>query len=309
VARRRSGAKVLKFPRRRTERLLFRALRVSFSVLTPVSPALASRWAEFLFRTPMRQRRLKKESAWLARGRFEPIPFGGAPLASWTWGEGPLVVLVHGWTGHAGRLTAHVPALVEAGFSVLAFDAPGHGISPGFHSSLPQFAEALRAVERERGPLHGLVAHSIGASAAALAMADGLSVERAVFLAPATDPEHYSVRFARTLRITEPVRESMKLRIERRYGVPWTSFRIIEPAAAMRASLLVFHDRGDTKVPFSEGASIAAAWPGAQLIQTRGLGHHKILREPEVVFRAAQFLAGRSFAFPAADPARRSQES
>ena len=308
MARRRSGAKILKFPRRRTERHLFRALRVSFSVLTPISPGLASRWAEFLFRTPMRQRRLKKEIAWLARGRFQPIPFRGGALASWSWGEGPLVVLVHGWTGHAGRLTGYVPALVEAGFSVLAFDAPGHGISPGFHSSLPCFAEALLAVSRALGPFHGLIAHSLGASAAVLAIADGLSLEKAIFLAPATDPDHYSSRFARTLRIPDPIRESMKLRIERRYGVSWQSFRLAERAAAMRTSLVVFHDRGDTKVPFTDGASIAAAWPGAQLVQTRGLGHHKILREPEVVFRAVEFLNGRSVAVPV-DRARLRRES
>jgi len=71
---------------------------------------------------------MKKETAWLARGRFEAVPFRGAALATWSWGKGPLVVLVHGWTGHAGRLTRYVPALVDAGFSVLAFDAPGHGI-------------------------------------------------------------------------------------------------------------------------------------------------------------------------------------
>ena len=267
-------------------------------MLTPVSPLLAARWAEFLFRTPMRQRRLKREAAWLARGRFATIPFRDSGVATWMWGEGPLVVLVHGWTGHAGRLVAYVPALVEAGFSVMAFDAPGHGASPGFHSSLPRFAEALEVVAKARGPVHGLVAHSLGASAATLAMAGGLEVQRAVFLAPATDPDQYSARFARTLRISDSVRESMKLRLERRYGVPWTSFRVIERAAAMKTSLLVFHDRGDTKVPFSDGAMVAAAWPGAQLVQTRGLGHHKIVREPEVVFRAVNFLMGRSIAIP-----------
>lgn len=153
----------------------------------------------------------------------------------------------------------------------------------------------------ERGPVHGLVAHSLGASAATLAMAAGLAVERAIFLAPATDPEQYTAKFARTLRISSPVRDSMKLRIERRYGVEWKSFDLVVRAAAMQARLLVFHDRGDKKLPFSNGAAIATAWPGAELVATRGLGHHKIVRDPGVIFRAVDFLS-RPAAAAAADP-------
>jgi pimeloyl-ACP methyl ester carboxylesterase len=204
---------------------------------------------------------------------------------------------VHGWTGHAGRLTPYVPALVEAGFSVLAFDAPGHGISPGFHSSPRAFAEAIEAVAKHRGPIHSFVAHSLGSSAVILAMSSGVTAKRAVFLAPATDPEQYSGRFARTLRISDCVRESMKRHIERRYGVPWESLRLIQKASTIGAALLVFHDRRDSQVPFADGAAIAAAWRGAELIPTRGLGHHKILRDPEIVFRAVEFL-GRTEAAP-----------
>ncbi len=272
------------------ERLLYRGLRATFSILTPISPALAGRWADFLFRTPLRQKRLKKEMACLARGRFALIPFRDTAVASWTWGEGPLVVLVHGWTGHAGRLTPWVPALVEAGFSVLAFDAPGHGISPGFHSSPRAFAEAIESVAKHRGPIHSFVAHSLGSSAVILAMSAGVTARRAVFLAPATDPEQYSGCFVRALRISDGVRESMKRHVERRYGVPWESLRLMEKASRIDAALLVFHDRRDSQVPFAEGAAIAATWRGAELVPTRGLGHHKILRDPEVVFRAVEFL-------------------
>lgn len=46
---------------------------------------------------------------------------------------------------------------------------------------------------------------------------------------------------------------------------------------------LVIHDEGDREVPFDDGASIAAAWPGARLVQTTGLGHRKILRDEAVI--------------------------
>ena len=40
-------------------------------------------------------------------------------------------LLVHGWEGRGAQLGSLVGPLVEAGLSVVAFDAPAHGDSPG----------------------------------------------------------------------------------------------------------------------------------------------------------------------------------
>jgi len=54
--------------------------------------------------------------------------------------------------------------------------------------------------------------------------------------------------------------------------------------------LLVVHDIDDTEVPYAEGARLAEHWPRAQLMTTRGLGHTRILRAPEVVAAASAFV-------------------
>lgn len=54
---------------------------------------------------------------------------------------------------------------------------------------------------------------------------------------------------------------------------------------------LVIHDQDDRDVPIEEGAAVARAWPGAQFVRTTGLGHRRILRDPEVIARAAAFIA------------------
>ena len=56
--------------------------------------------------------------------------------------------------------------------------------------------------------------------------------------------------------------------------------------------LLVFHDRDDAEVPWSDGAAIAGAWPGARLVTTAGLGHRRILRDERVVSQAVAFVKG-----------------
>ena len=99
----------------------------------------------------------------------------------------------------------------------------------------------------------------------------------------------------------------MVTRFERRYKVCWEALCISRGVPDESSPALIFHDGRDSKVPLRDGKAIARAWPGAQLIVTSGLGHHRIVRDPEVVRRAVGFLRdGPSTArapIPAADPA------
>jgi pimeloyl-ACP methyl ester carboxylesterase len=96
------------------------------------------------------------------------------------------------------------------------------------------------------------------------------------------DPEKYAGRFASICRMPGPVCDSMKIRLAALHGVGWEKLRVVEPAPSTPGPLLIFHDRRDAKVPLGDGRAIAAAWPGARLVTTQGLGHHRILRSAEV---------------------------
>jgi pimeloyl-ACP methyl ester carboxylesterase len=198
-----------------------------------------------------------------------------------------------------------VRPLIRAGFSVVAFDAPGHGIAAGRYSSLPEFVQAIRVLVEAEGPFQALIGHSLGATACALAVQSRLDVARVVLLAPASDLEKYSGRFARILRIPAPVRDSMKERLARRYRTGWADMRVVGRPPAEDRSLLVFHDRRDARVPLSDGLEIVASWPRGELVRTRGLGHHQILRDPKVIARAVAFVSGDSVRTSAPRPVRR----
>jgi pimeloyl-ACP methyl ester carboxylesterase len=200
-------------------------------------------------------------------------------------------VLLHGWGGRAAQLTSFVPPLLARGFSVVAIDAPGHGLSGRGLSSAPQFARALRAVADVVGPLHGVVAHSLGAAATALAIRDGLRAARVVFLGAAADPPSWALRFAALLKLSPEVVEEMRARSERRLGLCWRELHIPTLAAGAEASLLVIHDRDDAEVKVDDAAAIVAAWRQARLMETTGLGHNRLLRDRSVVASAVDFLA------------------
>ena len=267
-----------------------RLLRLGFRWLQAAAPAAAALLAERLFFTTARPALSPRLAALLASGRRFGVGFRGRELAAWSWGAGPAVILVHGWSSRGGHLGAFVEPLVASGRSVIAFDAPAHGATPGRATTIPEMAAALREVARFE--LDGLIAHSIGGPAVTLALLGGLSVRRLVFLAPASDPWLFTERFGERLSLRPDTLRRLRQRAERRAGLRYEELHVAALAPRLRVPLLVVHDRDDDEVPWSQGAAIAQAWPAARLLSTEGLGHRRILRDPVVVTRAVAFLAG-----------------
>src|SRR5262245_34336167 len=295
--RRGKRSRILRITRRQADRYLLRFVRGSFRVLRLLPCSVSARWAERIFLTPPRQPRKRSERALLAGARYLRIRRPKGEIATWRWGKGPAILLVHGWGGHAARLGRFVAPLEDAGFSVIAFDAPAHARSAGKVCDLADFVRAIKAVARfaarDGGPVVGMIGHSLGAAACALAMRRGLRASAAVLLAPISDPEEYTRRFASLCHIPGDVHDSLKERLVRRQKMSWKRLRLARGPGRSRLPLLIFHDERDAKVPARHGLAIARTWPDTDLVTTRGLGHHKILRDPEVVARSVDFLLRR----------------
>jgi pimeloyl-ACP methyl ester carboxylesterase len=288
-------------------RLLFQTglRRIGLRASAFLAPGLAGLWAERLFLTPPKPRYPGGDFFDLVDARQSFVRHRGRHIATWRWGspQAPAVVLVHGWGGRATQMRRFVAHLAAAGFRVIAYDQPAHGLSDGRLTGLPDFADALAEVARHHGNVHAVVTHSLGGPAAAIALARGMRVERAVLISPPSDLVGYSRRFARWLAIPERVRRAMQASIEERFGVRWSELDIARLAPHLRAPALVIHDRLDAQVPWTQGAALARHWPHARLLSTRGLGHGRILEDDAVARAAVDFIAGRSAVASPAQPA------
>lgn len=267
-----------------------RALRAGFHALGDTAPEFAVKAAEKLFFKARRAPRPAAEHELIERGQASRVPAGGGHLCAWSWGEGPTVLLVHGWEGRGAQLGAFVDPLVDAGFRVLAFDAPGHGDTPIERASLMDHADAVTRILDEVGGAHAIIGHSMGGSAAAVAMSRRQLAERFVFIAPPVDPRRFTETVSRTLGIRAPLMQALKERVEERYAVRFEELSVVTAASKVRGPLLVVHDKGDRDVPFEDGQAITEAWEGAHLLATEGLGHRRVLKDPEVVARVVSFL-------------------
>ena len=266
--------------------------RAVFRVLWQASPHRAIERAMRLMLTPPRHAFSDAELLELEEASLLPIPLISGRLIAWRWGRAadPAVVLVHGWGGRGTQLRAFIAPLLAQGLSVVAFDAPGHGMTGGRESSLPHMQQALDAVLDHLGTVHAIIGHSVGGAVAAGALARRSDIGCAVLIAPPASLAASSRRIAEKLAWPEPLRAAMQRRIEYRFGVNWSEFEA--ERASGEQPMLVIHDREDREVPLSEGRRHVINWPGARLLATRGLGHHRLLEDSAVIEAAAEFIAG-----------------
>ncbi|MFW2388303.1 MAG: alpha/beta fold hydrolase [Polyangiales bacterium] len=264
-------------------------VKKGFARASSFAPGLTSAVAARLFRRTSRRTPRPGERDVLGSATSMTL----AGMQAWSWGEGPTVLLVHGWNGRGTQLGGFVSPLLDRGYRVVAFDAIGHGDSQGGHLSLPELAECIRNVADELGDVYGIVAHSLGGAATTLALSQGLQLERAVFISPPSDPREFLQIFGSAIGISDAVRARVKSKVERRLGMRMEDMQATVNARSMRIPLLVIHDRSDKEVPFEVGQSVARAWPGANLLATDGLGHQRILRDGAVTNVAVSFIDAR----------------
>ncbi|MFC7486605.1 alpha/beta fold hydrolase [Knoellia sp. CPCC 206453] len=218
--------------------------------------------------------------------------------------DAPVAVLVHGWGGWWQQLAAHVQPLLAQGYRVVAYDAPSHGGSPhgrhGRTTTALEMADALDAVVRDVGGVDLVVAHSLGAMATMWAReVHGLNAGAYVFIAPGTSVPPMIDVFQGAVGMGPRTRKRLERKLIRRFENPFEAFEATRLtrnaiAAGAHSPLLVVHDAHDPEVPSAGSRALAKVWPESELVLTEGLGHRRVIWDPEVVERVAEFTASVS---------------
>jgi pimeloyl-ACP methyl ester carboxylesterase len=281
------------------ERPGMRLVRLALGAAQRLWPALAVRTAYRVFGTPLPLRKPGRRRAELGGPwRTQRWPFEDAEITLDTPSalpQGPTVLLLHGWGGHARQMLPLAEALAARGLRPVLADLPAHGASRGRISNLPQFARAIEyATERlhaQDAPPRAVVAHSLAANAAAHAAGRGLATERLVLLAPPASAHEYTRLFAQVFGLSEHTRAALQRRIEAREGILMRQFE--PPAVGPRIALptLIVHDRDDRINRFADAEAYRDHIAGAVLLPPEGLGHRKLLQAAPVLTAVADFVA------------------
>ncbi len=263
-------------------------IRFLLRALGSVAPGAAAWWACRRLMHPQRH----QQQGWEATtpGDYDiHVTEGG--LVARSWGQGPAVLLLHGWSGRYTQFGPLIEALRAAGMKPVAIDPPAHGDSPGTTAHPIAFADAVFAAAEQFAPIAGVVGHSMGAGAVAYSLSLEPYAPRAVLIAGPSSMSRVLGRYADLLQLSNAVRVRLFLRIGRLMGIAEHAIDVEQLTPPPGVRFLVVHDREDKDVPVADAESIARHWTDTTLHITSGLGHTRILADNATVQRIVTFLA------------------
>ena len=213
------------------------------------------------------------------------VELAGIPrvASAYVWGRGePTVLVLHGWGADSTTMTAVVDAALANGESAVCFDAPGHGVSPGSHATMKEYAQATLQTLQRFPNIRTIVAHSMSSIAAvsAVAESDTTNVLSLLLLAPACSVAGVIDRWAVQRGMPPGLVRQIHRELRRRDGVPVTHWDIRTLGLPASVQVAILHDPTDEVVPV-EDAHLIAAEIAAEVHQTSG-GHHRIIGSDEM---------------------------
>lgn len=273
---------------------MLRVVRWWFPRLERYAPAVATRLFVQLFFTPLHYGFPEKEKEWLASARVKSLTAAGKKVMLYEWGEAdkPIVIFVHGWAGRATQFRKFFPACLEAGFKVVAFDAPAHGKSEGKSTTMIEFADALSQVIQTVGTPQAVITHSFGGAVSFYCLAEGLQLPVLVNIGTPVVGDKILQTFLNAVNGNWATAESFKKYMVRTYGRTFDEFTVqhFVTKLSQPVRLMLVHDSKDRDVTFDQAERMAEIYPEAWLYRTDGLGHTRILKDETVIKDILKFI-------------------
>jgi pimeloyl-ACP methyl ester carboxylesterase len=276
---------------------LQRRMRAGFRWLSVLSPALAARLALRLFTTPRSRSISALDASFLAGAatRRLPTPHGEVQVYEWP-GDGPAVLVLHGWISYAGQLRPTIEGLRSHRLRVVAFDAPAHGRSGGRQADLHSFRDALAAVSSACGPVAAILAHSFGAISAASWLAEdaaAAALRAAVLVGLPRDVGYLFESFNAAMGLRVDVIQRLRALFQARYGGYPEQYAAPALARRIHIPVLLVHGGVDEYIPAAHAREVALQLRDGRIEVIAGLNHSAPLRDPDSIELMAQFIGAR----------------
>ena len=271
--------------------VLTKSIGLYINLLSYVRPKKASLLAYTLFSNP-RDGRLLEETLpeVLQQSVSETLEFEGQLFQTYTWkGNSHVILLIHGWESNASRWEKMLPFLQKSGSTIVAIDAPAHGLSAGKEFNVPTYAAFIDVAAKRFQP-HAIVGHSIGGAASVYYQYkyQNRKLQKMVLLGAPSDLKTLILNYAALLSLN-----SRMIKLLDNHFLDKFKFRLDDFSGKIFGKKLqlkgiIVHDLDDTIVAFAEGKKLAGSWKNATFIETKGLGHS--MHDDILYKRVMQFL-------------------
>lgn len=233
---------------------------------------------------PISARALERDGAATA----DLMPFLTGSNTGFEVGSGPLALALHGWGGRPAQMEPVARRLADEGFRVVVPQLPGH--AGGESTDIKQAAAVVRSVVADLGMPELVVGHSFASMVMRLAFPDQ-APPRMVLFAPALDVHDALDVFGDRLDLMPWARRGLRKRLEAWDPSLWPTVSKLLPEQFPGADMLLVHDPDDGDTPFGRSAELAVIRPGTSLQVVPGVGHSRILSDPDVLGHVTDWVA------------------
>lgn len=276
--------------------LILRFVAWFFPKLESVFPWLAKRWFVYLFFTPIRYKLPPPEIEMAEEAHKHTIDFEGKKVQVYEWGEGPVVLFVHGWMGRATQFRKFIPCYTKAGYKVISFDATGHGQSQGKKSHLFDFAGIIKQLSEYYGGFLMIVGHSLGGVSVLHAINSGVYTDKLVMISSPTIGDDILNEFMKRLNASKNCEQYFQQYVLRKFGQRFEEYSASHAISFVQGvDIMLVHDKDDPEVSMKNPQAILEKYPDASLITTEKLGHTRILKDEAVISSTLEFLKKHEF--------------
>lgn len=262
-------------------------------ILQAVSHDLAANYAQRLFFTPIRfsmperEKHMDKNS----KQQLINIPEINKKVNVYQYGNAPeRILLVHGWSGRGTQMVTLADFLLKKGYSVISFDAPAHGKSPGNKTYMEEFISSIVEIDKCFGPFSGIVAHSLGAMSSINALNRGVQSPYLVCIGSGDVIEDIIYDFTNKLELKKEIGRKVHGILNQMLGKSVNKFSASMAIRTLDLPILLVHDKDDTDVPLSAVYNIDKNAKNSEVFVTEGLGHRRVLADKSVLEKIGKFI-------------------
>ncbi len=253
-----------------------KAIGLYINILSFTHPKSAARLAYKFFSEP-RDGRLLKENlpGILQEANAEMITHNDLIFQAYTWqGNSHTILLIHGWESNTSRWEQLLYYLKSSGSTIIALDAPAHGLTSGSEFNIPRYAQFVDVMVSRFRP-QVMIGHSLGGATALYYQSHfpNDSIKKMIILGAPCDLDTLLNNYRSMLGLNSKVFHMLKKHFLKHFRIRTKEFSGSLFASKIKIEGLLAHDKDDDIVSYREGEKIAKAWPGAEFVTTRGLGH------------------------------------
>ncbi|MEM6397329.1 MAG: alpha/beta hydrolase [Bacteroidota bacterium] len=262
----------------KTDALILPAVRRALNGLSKVSPERAGKIAYGLLAKPRRPSFGKEAEDFLAKANSRSIVSEGKRIAVYNWpGQGPSILMLHGWESSTGRWWPYYETFKDRGFDIHAIDAPAQGASEGTVFSAMAYAAAIGVyVESLEKPPQFWLGHSAGGMASIyyLCRLKGqIRPEKLLIMGVPSEMQNFVDKFCEIVGLNRIVHAGIEREFKQAFGFPFSHLSFSQMAEELEMPGLIIHDEGDDLAPVEGAKLIHQAWENSELMITQGRTH------------------------------------